>query len=282
MDLKRLRNLPPALGEQLEALVPRWSRLELPPGTLGVILGSGLGEAADGFPVLWRHSFAELELPGASVQGHRGSLVLARGEGAPLLFLQGRIHRYEGRGDPAVLLPAAAMAALGIRGMLVTNAAGGMDPAFRAGDFMRIRDILSLQLDDPLRGSAADPAPRSPARRPLFDPILGEALDAAAREAGVRLHEGVLTVALGPAYETPAEIRMARALGAQAASMSTFPECMLLARLGLPLLGMSCITNEIRESDETPLSHEEVVEVGLRSAAGFARLLAAMSRRLAP
>ena len=161
---------------------------------------------------------------------------------------------------------------------------------------MLIRDILSLQLDDPLRGRRAEsprepsdrhppgeplrrrlPPLRDPVPRPFFDPSCRAEMLAAAARAGVRSHEGVLGAALGPAYETPAELAMVRAAGAQAASMSTFAECILAARLGLPLLAMSCITNEIKEIDQEPVGHEEVVAAGGRAAADFARLLAAWS-----
>ncbi|MBN2170369.1 MAG: purine-nucleoside phosphorylase [Candidatus Krumholzibacteriota bacterium] len=279
MSCERFYELLPAdLVEGLEALRPRWSRLDVPAGTVGVILGSGLGPAADRFPLRWSLDFAELGLPPASVAGHAGRLALA--QGSPYLFLQGRVHRYEGLPDARVLLPAAAMAGLGLAGMIVTNAAGGLDPSFRAGDFMLIRDILSMQLADPLRGAPSGAAPRLPPRRPLFDPDLSAALLAAAGEAGVAVHEGVLNAAPGPAYETRAELRLSRALGAQAASMSTFPECMLLSRLEMPLLGLSCITNEIVEDGGGPVSHEEVVAVGRSAAGDFARLLAALARRL--
>lgn len=276
-------SLPADLAEALAELIPIWTELSVPPDAMGVILGSGLGPAAEVFPLVWRRDFTELGLPSASVAGHRGQLALAEGPGAPLLFLQGRLHRYEGLPDWRVLLPAAAMACLGLRGLLITNAAGGLDPAFAAGDFMLIRDILSLQLDDPLRGLVLDDAPRRPARRPLYDAALSASLLAAAAEADVRVHEGVLTTASGPAYETRAEIRMTRRLGAQAASMSTFPESMLLAHLDFPTLAMSCITNVIPDDSiegAAPLTHDEVVEAGRDAAVNFARLLAVWSRRI--
>jgi len=279
MPRERLRDLLPAeLADALESLRPRWSRLDVPAGTVGVILGSGLGPAADRFGRRWSLDVADLGLPPASVAGHAGRLTLA--EGAPYLFLQGRVHRYEGLPDARVLLPAAAMAGLGLAGMIVTNAAGGMDPSYRAGDFMLARDILSMQLDDPLRGAPPVAAPRVPPRRPLFDAALAKALLAAAGEAGVTVHRGVLNAAPGPAYETRAELRLSRRLGAQAASMSTYPECMLLSRLEMPLLALSCITNEIVEEGGEPVSHEEVVAVGRRASEDFAQLLAALARRL--
>ena len=275
--------LPPSLAAAMEALAPRWAALDIPAGTLGVILGSGLGPAAEAFPARWSRGFEELGLTQASVAGHAGRLLLADGPGAPLLFLQGRLHRYEGLDDARVLLPAAALASLGLAGILITNAAGGLDPAFAPGDFMLIDDILSLQLDDPLRGLALAGAPRRPPRRPLFTGTLAETLVAAAAEAGVTLHRGTLTCATGPSYETRAEVAMTRALGAQAASMSTYPESMLLAHLGHPAVAMSCITNAIPPADaadSAPLTHDEVVDVGRRAAADFGRLLAAWSRRV--
>jgi purine-nucleoside phosphorylase len=277
--------LPPVLAEAMAALAPRWAALDVPAHTLGVILGSGLGPAAEAFPARWSRSFEDLGLTQASVAGHAGRLLLADGPGAPLLFLQGRLHRYEGLDDARVLLPAAALAGLGLAGILITNAAGGLDPAFAPGDFMLIDDILSLQLDDPLRGLRLDEAPRRPPRRPLFTGTLAETLVAAAGEAGVTLHRGTLTCATGPSYETRAEVAMTRALGAQAASMSTYPESMLLARLGHPAVAMSCITNAIPAGDvegAEPLTHDEVVEVGRRAAADFGRLLAAWSRGMGP
>ncbi len=270
--------LPPELLRVLDQSEAAWSALDIPAGTLGVILGSGLGGAADGFGVVWERGFAELGLPEASVAGHKGRLILAEGPGAHFLFLQGRLHRYEGLPDSRVLLPAAAMARLPLAALLVTNAAGGLDPAFRAGEFMLIRDILSFQLDDPLRGAALGGALRRPPRRPLYDSAQADRFTEAAAQAGVRMHEGVLACATGPAYETQAEIRLSRTLGAGAASMSTFPESLLLATQGVPSLAMSCITNEIKDLPGEPLTHDEVVEVGRLAAADFAKLLAAWSR----
>jgi purine-nucleoside phosphorylase len=269
--------LPGELQEALAALSPLCRELTVPPGTLGVILGSGLGAAADDFAPVWEYSFADLGLTGASVAGHKGRLILARSPGGHFLFLQGRIHRYEGHPDSKVLLPAAIMAGLGLRGLLITNAAGGIDPTFRAGDFMLITDILSFQLDDPLRGMTAQ-APRCPPRRPLFDPELSGSLLAAAGQTGVTMHQGILNVATGPTYETRAELNMSRTMGAHAASMSTFPESLLVSHMGVPTVALSCITNEISEDpDGEPLTHEEVVEVGNRAAVDFGKLLAAWS-----
>ncbi|MCP4547874.1 MAG: purine-nucleoside phosphorylase [bacterium] len=274
--MSEMKALPPELQQLLAEVEPALAGLDVPAGTLGVILGSGLGTAAEKFPFVWSRTFAELGITGASVEGHVGRLSLAKGAGAHFLFLQGRIHRYEGHHDSKVLLPAAMMARLGLKGLLVTNAAGGLDPAYKAGDFMLIRDILSFQFDDPLRGLPGGGV-RVPPRRPLFDAELSSSLLTAARANSVTMHEGTLNVATGPTYETRAEIRMSSDLGAQAASMSTFPECMMLAYLDIRVAAMSCITNEIREEIGEPLTHDEVVEVGLRAAEDFGRILGTWS-----
>ena len=266
--------LSPALAEAVEKVRPRWEGLRLPEGTLAVILGSGLGGAAERFPVIWERNFEELGLVQAGVAGHRGRLILAESGGAPLLFLQGRLHRYEGHADAQVLLPAVLLADLSPRAVLVTNAAGGMDTSFEAGDFMLIGDILSTQRLDPLRGSPETFGPE-PRPAPLFDEKLAPGIRKAAAEAGIVLREGVLNVALGPTFETPAELRLARRMGAQAACMSTFPESVLMSRMGVPLAGISCITNVIQEDGTAPVTHEEVLETGLKAAEGFGRFLAA-------
>jgi len=264
------------LADALDRVRPAWSALDLPGGALAVILGSGLGEAAGAFPVIWEKSFEELGLLRAAVPGHKGSLILAESGGAPLLFLSGRLHRYEGHRDAAVLLPHAALALLGPRAVLLTNAAGGLDPDFKAGDFMLIRDVLSSQWRDPLRGESG----RAPLPLRLYDSSLLAELRRAAGESGIPLHEGVLHAGLGPAFETPAEQRMVRAMGASAASMSTYPESVLYARLGQPTAAISCITNVIDENPSSELTHEEVLLAGLAAASDFGALLAAWAEAL--
>ncbi len=269
--------LPPKLRSSLDGVRPAWEKLELPQGTAAVILGSGLGGATRDFPVIWERGFEELGLHSAGVAGHKGSLILAESEGAPLLFLSGRLHRYEGHPDEAVLLPHAALALLDLRAILVTNAAGGLDASYSAGDFMLIGDILSSQWRDPLRGESG----KAPVPLRLYDESLRAGLRRAAAEGGVTLHEGVLHAGLGPAFETPAEVRMARKMGCSAASMSTFPESVLYARMGANVAGISCITNVIDEEAGEELTHEEVLETGLAAAGRFGSMLAAWTRILA-
>ena len=269
--------LPPALFESLERIRPAWKKLEIPEGAVAVILGSGLGEAASDFPVIWEKGFKELGLLSAGVAGHKGSLILAKSEGAPLLFLSGRLHRYEGHPDEAVLLPHAALSLLNLKAVLVTNAAGGLNPAFHAGDFMLIRDIISSQWRDPLRGESGT----APIPLRLYEDSLWDGLRLAAHTGGVTLHEGILHAGLGPAFETPAEVRMARKMGCSAASMSTYPESVLYARMKIPAVGISCITNVIDEDAGEELTHEEVLETGLAAAGRFGKMLATWARILA-
>jgi len=268
--------LPKDLRAGLAEAIPAWRELDIPAGTVAVILGSGLGSAAESFLSIWERSFEELGLPSAGVAGHKGRLILAESEGAPLLFLSGRLHRYEGHPDAAVLLPHAALSLLDLRAVLVTNAAGGLNPRFEAGDFMLITDILSSQWRDPLRGETG----RAPSPLRLFDESLYEGLRRAAREGGAVLREGVLHAGLGPAFETPAEVRMTRRMGCSAASMSTYPESVLYARMGLPLAAISCITNVIDPGAERPTTHQEVLETGLAAAGRFGGMLAAWAKIL--
>ncbi|MDP6418367.1 MAG: purine-nucleoside phosphorylase [Candidatus Krumholzibacteria bacterium] len=261
--------LPLDLRKSLEKILPLWPS-ELPARTRAVILGSGLGPAAEDFELVWEKNFEELGLISAGVEGHKGRLLLTSAGEVHYLFLQGRLHRYEGHPDREVLLPAAALACLPLDCVLVTNAAGGLNPDFQAGDFMLIRDILSSQLADPLRGGEI---PKDSGPLQLYDADLSADLQGAARGSGLRLHEGVLHVGTGPAYETLAEIRMARDMGASAASMSTFPESVLFARMGARTAAMSCITNVIADSPDEETSHEEVVEVGASAAVDFADFL---------
>ncbi len=269
--------LPPALHASLERIRPAWEKLDIPPNSVAVILGSGLGEAAGDFPVIWEKGFKELGLLSAGVAGHKGSLILANSGGAPLLFLSGRLHRYEGHPDDAVLLPHAALSLLKLKAVLVTNAAGGLNSAFQAGDFMLIRDIISSQWRDPLRGESG----KAPIPLRLYDDSLWPGLRAAAEAGAVTLHEGILHAGLGPAFETPAEVRMARKMGCSAASMSTYPESVLYARMKMPAVGISCITNVIDEEAGEELTHEEVLETGLAAADRFGKMLAAWTRNLA-
>jgi purine-nucleoside phosphorylase len=254
--------------------------LLLPAGSspVAVILGSGLGAFADGLEGARGLPFAELPgFPEATVHGHKGRLVYGSVEGHEVLALQGRIHGYEGHDAALVAFPARVLAALGARALVVTNAAGGCNPRFGPGTLMRITDHLNLAGKNPLTGPNEDAlGPRFPDLSRAYDPRLSQALQAAAAQAGTALEQGVYAWFNGPSYETPAEVRMAQRLGADAVGMSTVPEVIAAAHMGLPACGVSCITNLAAGISARALSHEEVMEVARQVEARFLSLLRAL------
>ncbi len=237
---------------------------------VGLILGSGLGNVVEAVEEPRACAFADV--PGftaASVPGHSGQLVAGTIAGRRVVVLQGRLHAYEGLPPADLLLPSAVLACLGIGTAVVTNAAGGLNRFFAPGDLMVVRDQLDLHLADPLRGLLVpDAAPvagaalRGARAWPVYDPELAARLREAGAAAGIPLQVGSYASVWGPAYETRAEIGMLRRAGCDAVGMSTAPEAALLARLGVAVVGLSCITNPSRETGQPELSHEEVVEIG--------------------
>lgn len=251
--------------------------LGAPPGDspLAVILGSGLGGFAGLLEGARAVPFAALPgFPSATVQGHEGRLLSGALEGVPVLALQGRLHGYEGHDAATVALPARVLCALGARALVATNAAGGCNLAFQPGDLMLLTDHLNLTSRNPLEGpNAAGLGPRFPDLGRAYDPRLCHAAREAARACGVVLREGVYAQFNGPSYETPAEVRMARLLGADAVGMSTVPEIIAAAHMGVPACGISCITNLAAGLSARPLSHAEVIEVARRAEGSFVQLL---------
>ncbi|MGZ6143793.1 MAG: purine-nucleoside phosphorylase [Myxococcales bacterium] len=248
---------------------------------VAVVLGSGLGAFADALENARAVSFADLPgFPRATVQGHKGRLVYGMLAGAPVLALQGRLHGYEGHDAATVAFPARVLAVLGARALVVTNAAGGTNPSFAPGDLMRITDHLNLTGRNPLIGPNEDAlGPRFPDLSHAYDPRLAEALEDAARATGQKLRAGVYIQMNGPSYETPAEVRMARSLGADAVGMSTVPEVIVAAHMGLPVCGVSCITNLAAGISQHALTHEEVMEVARAVEGKFLDLLRAFVPR---
>jgi len=245
---------------------------------IAVILGSGLGAFADALEGARSLSFAELPgFPAATVQGHQGRLVFGSMGGVPILALQGRLHGYEGHDAATVAFPARVLGVLGARALVVTNAAGGCNPDFAPGELMRITDHLNLTGKNPLTGPNQEAlGPRFPDLSRAYDPRLAQLLDQSAREAGTQLRSGVYAQLNGPSYETPAEVRMARLLGADAVGMSTIPEVIVAAHQGLPCCGVSCITNLAAGIGQTTLTHEEVMEVAKAAEGRFLALLRAL------
>src|SRR5947209_10889452 len=239
--------------------------LGLPAGEspVALVLGSGLGAFADGLSDSRALPFAELPgFPRATVLGHKGRLVYGRLGTTPILALQGRLHGYEGHDAATVAFPARVFGVLGARALTVTNAAGGTNPSFAAGDLMRITDHINLTGKNPLTGHNEDElGPRFPDMSHAYDPRLAEALEEAARVTQQKLRAGVYLQMNGPSYETPAEVRMARAMGADAVGMSTVPEVIVAAHMGMPVCGISCITNLAAGISQHPLTHQEVMEV---------------------
>ena len=253
--------------------------LRLSPGDspVAVILGSGLGAFADSLADARAIAFDDLPgFPPPTVPGHRGRLVYGNLAHVPVLALQGRIHGYEGHDPATVAFPARVLGVLGARALVLTNAAGGCNPSFAPGDLMRIVDHLNLTGRNPLTGpNEEELGPRFPDLTHVWDARLATALEEAARSVGQALRAGVYLMMTGPSYETPAEIRMARTLGADAVGMSTVPEAIAAAHMGIPVAGLSCITNLAAGIAQHPLTHEEVVEVARAVEGKFLDLLRA-------
>ena len=258
------------------------SRSDIAP-VLGVVLGSGLGAWAEGLDGATAIPYSEIPgMPVSTVQGHAGKLWLGRMKGVPVACLQGRVHMYEGHEPERAVFGARVLARLGARAVLVTNAAGGLSPWFAPGDLMLIRDHLNLMFKNPLIGpNEAALGPRFPDMTTTYDPALAKATLAAATQLGVKLYEGVYAGLLGPSYETPAEIRMLRTLGADAVGMSTVPEAIALRHMRVPVTGISCITNLAAGISPHELSHAEVEEAANQAKPRFVSLVSAWIERAA-
>lgn len=243
---------------------------------VGVILGSGLGGFADTLESRVALPYADLpHFPRSSVPGHAGKLVLGSLGGEPIVAMQGRVHFYEGYAPAEVAFPARVLCALGIRSLVVTNAAGGIHASLRPGDLMAITDHINLSGWNALVGPNDDRlGPRFPDMSQAYHPALLERLLAIASRQKVDLKRGVYAILSGPSYETPAEIRALRVLGADAVGMSTVPEVVAATHMGVKVAGISCITNLAAGIGNKPLSHEEVAETANRVTATFSRLLA--------
>ena len=256
-------------------------RLPHPP-LVGVILGSGLGDFADG--VDGRVTIAYGDIPGfpaSAVVGHSGTLVAGTVRGVPTVVLSGRVHYYEGHPMPAVVFPARVLGLLGCRTVIVTNAAGGIDKSFKSGNLMLIDDHINGFGTNPLVGAnEEDLGPRFPDMSDAYRKDLRTLALAVAKRQRVALKHGVYIGVHGPSYETPAEIRAFRRWGADAVGMSTVPEVIALNQMGVGVLGISCITNMAAGVLEQKLEHKEVLETTQRVKGDFVRLLAALVEAL--
>ena len=248
------------------------------------VLGSGLGgvvELLDPAPRA-RVAYRDLpHVPGAGVEGHAGEMVAGLVGGVPIIVLSGRAHPYEGHSHREATLLLRAVTALGPRTLIVTNAAGGLNPEFEPGEVMLIDDHLNLSGDNPLFGPNLDRfGPRFPPMTDAYDPRLRAAALEASERCGVALRQGVYVMLAGPSYETRAEMRMLRGLGADAVGMSTAHEVIVARHAGVDVLGFSLITNKATDDVEAGATHAEVIEMGRIGADRLVSLLADLVPRL--
>ncbi len=254
---------------------------------VGMILGSGLGSLAESVEQPVRIPYEELPgWPISTVQGHKGQLVAGKLEGQDVLVMQGRVHYYEGYSMGQVTLPVRVMQRLGVEILVVTNAAGAVNPAYSPGDLMLITDhmnFLGMAGPNPLRGPNLDElGPRFPDMSQAYDRALCVGARQAAAQMGLLLHEGVYVGLAGPSFETPADLRFLRAVGVDAVGMSTVPEVTVARHGGLRVLGFSGISNAANLDGNTVTTHEEVLAAGQTLVPKLAALVRGVLRRLPP
>jgi purine-nucleoside phosphorylase len=273
----------PSFSQRLDLLEPAVrARTDLVP-RVGIVLGSGLGGLADALTDAVAVPFAELPgWPAASAPGHAGRLLLGHLDGVPAVCLQGRLHLYGGNSERLVVEPVLLMRRLGAGVIVLSNAAGGIRVDWPAGTLMLITDHLNLTGRSPLSGVNDDAlGPRFPDLVHAWSPRLNELMRAAAADEGVTLEEGVYVGLTGPTYETPAEVRMLRTLGADAVGMSTVLEAIVAHWAGTEVVGVSLVTNPGAGITGEPLSHEEVLAAAAEAGARFQALIRNFVRRLA-
>ena len=234
--------------------------------TVGLVLGSGLGDFADTLENPIRIPYSDIpDFPQPTVEGHSGAFVFGTKQGKSVVALQGRLHYYEGFTQQEITLPIRVLAAIGVKTLLLTNAAGGVNLGFQPGDLMLLSDHINYSGANPLIGpNLAEFGPRFPDMSDLYTKSLRIAIKEKAAEAGIALQEGVYAMYSGPNYETPAEIRMFRTMGADAVGMSTVPEALVAGHSGLQVIGISCITNMAAGVLPVKLNHAEVVETAAK------------------
>lgn len=249
---------------------------------LGIILGSGLGGFVEVMEEKVSIPYGEIpNFPVSTVEGHRGELVFGKVFGKPIVAMQGRFHYYEGYTMQEVTFPVRVMQVLGVTGLIVTNAAGGINPAFRPGDLILIKDHINLMGDNPLRGAnLSSLGPRFPDMSEGYDLEWRQKALPIAREVGIHPQEGVYAAMSGPSYESPAEIRFLRTIGADLVGMSTVPEVIVANHGGMRVLGISCVTNMAAGILSQRLNHAEVMETAERIEKQFVRFVQSLVRAL--
>ncbi|AZR73431.1 purine-nucleoside phosphorylase [Anoxybacter fermentans] len=242
---------------------------------IGMILGSGLGILAEEVENPTIIPYEDIpNFPVSTVQGHAGRLVVGMLEGKRVLIMQGRFHFYEGYSMEEITRPVRSMKLLGIKTLIVTNASGGINENFNVGDLMFIRDHINFMGTNPLIGKNYEEfGPRFPDMTHAYDPELIELGEKVAEKLGISTRKGVYIAVTGPSYETPAEIKAFRRLGADAVGMSTVPEVIVANHMGIRVLGISCITNMAAGVLPQPLDHSEVMETAERTKPKFIKLV---------
>lgn len=242
---------------------------------IALVLGSGLGDYGETIDVVATLNYHDIEgFPVSTVEGHKGRFIFGYIQGVPVVCMQGRVHYYEGYAMSDVVLPTRLMKLMGAKVLFLTNAAGGLNFDFQAGDFMMITDHIMNFVPSPLIGQNINElGARFPDMSDVYKKDLQEIIRGTANELGIKLQEGVYIQLTGPNFETPAEVRMCRTLGADAAGMSTAAEAVAANHMGMKVCGISCITNLGCGMLDEPLSHEEVQETADRVAVDFKKLI---------
>lgn len=248
-----------------------------------IVLGSGLGDYAESIRVEYELPYGEIGgFPVSTVPGHAGKFIFGYVDRIPVVCMKGRVHYYEGYPISDVVLPARLMKLLGAKILFLTNAAGGVNTSFHAGDLMLIRDHLSVYAPNPLIGPNLDElGVRFPDMSAVYDGKLQQIIRETAKENGIFLQEGVYAQLTGPSFESPAEIRMLRTLGCDAVGMSTVVEAIAANHMGMKICGISCICNLAAGMTAAPLSHEEVQEAADQAAPNFKKLVTESVKRFA-
>lgn len=250
---------------------------------IALVLGSGLGAFADEFENVAKIPYAKIpNFPRSTAIGHAGQLALGKVDGIPVVGMQGRVHLYEGYSAKQVAFPARVFARMGVKALIVTNAAGGINLDYSEGALVALRDHINLQAANPLIGPNDDRfGPRFPDMTRAYDPEFRRFVAEAGKKLALKLHEGVYLALVGPNYETPAEIHSFRTLGADLVGMSTVPEVLAARHSGIRVLGISCVTNMAAGITGATLAAEEVFETGARVKNQFIALLKAVIPKIA-
>ena len=257
-----------------ESVQKKFEFTKFTPG-VAIVLGSGLGDYADDIEVVGEVDYHDIEgFPVSTVPGHAGKFIFGYVGDVPVVCMKGRVHYYEGYPITDVVLPTRLMKLMGAKILFLTNACGGINPEFKAGDFMLIEDHISVFAPNPLIGENIDElGTRFPDMSHVYDEELREIIRKAAKEKGIELKEGVYCQFTGPSFESPAEIRMAGKLGADAAGMSTVVEAIAANHMGMRICGISFVSNLAAGISPNPLTHEEVQEAANAAAPKFKKLI---------